>query len=123
MNGFHATALAAFVSFVIGSQSFAAEANPARGQRLFGACAACHSLRSDQNMTGPSLAGIWDRKAGAVESFQRYSPALKSAKIVWNDKTLADWITDPQQVVLVNQMTLPALKDASQRADLLALRK
>ena len=36
-----------------------------RGQRSFVACAACHSLQPDRNMTGPSLAG-WDRKAGTL---------------------------------------------------------
>jgi cytochrome c len=29
----------------VNAQSFAAEGNAARGQRVFGACAACHSLR------------------------------------------------------------------------------
>jgi cytochrome c len=77
----------------------------------------------DQNMTGPSLAGVWDRKAGTLESFRRYSPALTSAKIVWNDKTLDEWIADPQHVVPGNQMTFSGIKDARQRADLLAFLK
>lgn len=123
MNSFHATALAVLTSLVIASQSFAADGNPARGQRVFGACAACHSLRPDQSMTGPSLAGVWDRKAGTLESFSRYSPALKSANIVWNDKTLDEWITDPQHIVPGNQMTFPGIKDARQRTDLLAFLK
>jgi cytochrome c len=105
------------------SPTLAAEGNSARGQRVFNACAACHSLQADQNMTGPSLAGLWDRKAGSVASFSRYSPALKSANIVWNDKTLDDWITDPQRLVPGNQMTFPGVKDARQRADLLAFLK
>jgi cytochrome c len=74
-------------------------------------------------MTGPSLAGVWDRKAGTLESFSRYSPALQSANIVWNDKTLDQWITDPQHVVPGNQMTFPGIRDATQRADLLAFLK
>lgn len=123
MNGFHATALAVLASIVIASQSFAAEGNPARGQRVFGACAACHSLRPNQNMTGPSLAGVWKRKAGSLESFSRYSPALKSASIVWDDKTLDEWINDPQHVAPGNQMTFAGIKDAGQRADLLAFLK
>lgn len=123
MNGFHATALAVLASIVIASQSFAAEGNPARGQRVFGACAACHSLRPNQNMTGPSLAGVWKRKAGSLESFSRYSPALKSASIVWDDKTLDEWINDPQHVMPGNQMTFAGIKDAGQRADLLAFLK
>ncbi|HKO69986.1 MAG TPA: cytochrome c family protein [Bradyrhizobium sp.] len=123
MYAIHATALAILACLVITSQSSAAEGNPARGQRVFGACAACHSLQPDQNMTGPSLAGLWDRKAGTLESFSRYSSALKSANVVWNEKTLDDWITDPQQVVPGNQMTFPGVKDAKQRADLLAFLK
>jgi cytochrome c len=105
------------------SPTLAAEGNSTRGQRVFNACAACHSLQPDQNMTGPSLAGLWNRKAGSVASFSRYSPALKSANIVWNDKTLDDWITDPQHLVPGNQMTFPGVKDARQRADLLAFLK
>lgn len=120
MNGYHATALAVLTSCVITSQSYAAEGNSARGQRVFGACAACHSLQPDQNMAGPSLANLWNRKAGTLASFSRYSPALKSARIEWNDKTLDEWITDPEHVVPGSQMTFAGIKDAKQRADLLA---
>ncbi len=120
MNGAHVTALAVLASFVIASQSFAADGNLARGQNVFGACAACHSLQPDKNMTGPSLADVWNRKAGSLASFSRYSDALKSANIVWNDKTLDEWINDPQHVVPGNQMTFAGVKDARQRADLLA---
>jgi cytochrome c len=74
-------------------------------------------------MTGPSLAALWNRKAGSVASFSRYSPALKAANIVWNDKTLDDWITDPQHLVPGNEMTFAGIKDAGQRADLLAFLK
>jgi cytochrome c len=73
--------------------------NAPRGQRVFGACAACHSLQPDKNMTGPSLANLWNRKAGGLPSFSRYSPALKSPDIVWNDQTLDEWIKDPQHLV------------------------
>jgi cytochrome c len=123
MNNTHATAFAVLASIVIASQGLAAEDDMARGQRVFSACAACHSLQAGQNMTGPSLADLWNRKAGGVESFSRYSPALKSASIVWNDKTLDEWINDPQHVVPGNQMTFAGIKDAQQRADLLAFLK
>jgi len=58
-----------------------------------------------------------------VASFTRYSPALKSANIVWNDKTLDEWIEDPQHLIAGNQMTFAGIKDARQRADLLAFLK
>jgi cytochrome c len=123
MNDFHATAAAVFISLATASQAFAGDGNPARGQRVFGACAACHSLEPDRNMTGPSLADLWNRKAGSLQSFTRYSDALKSANIVWDDKTLDEWIKDPQHIVPGNTMTFQGIKDARPRADLLAFLK
>ena len=105
------------------SPSLAADGNAVRGQRVFGACAACHSLEPDRNMTGPSLADLWNRKAGTLPSFTRYSSALKSSGVVWNDKTLDEWITDPQHLVAGNVMTFAGIKNAQQRADLLAFLK
>lgn len=107
----------------LGAETLAADGNAERGQRVFGACAVCHSLQPDQNMTGPSLSEVWDRKAGSAASFSRYSSALKSANIEWNDKALDEWIKDPQDLVPGNEMTFPGIKDAQQRADLLAFLK
>jgi cytochrome c len=117
--------LPAAIAFVLAldAQNFAADGNAARGQRVFGACAACHSLQPEQNMTGPSLAGLWGRKAGTLPSFDRYSPVLKSANLIWNAKTLDEWIEDPQHLVPDNQMTFAGVKDGRQRADLLAFLK
>jgi cytochrome c len=95
----------------------------ARGERMYRACAPCHTLEPDRNMTGPSLAGIWNRTAGSLPSFPRYSPALKSSGIVWTDDTLDEWIKDPQHFIPDNTMTFPGMKDARQRADLLAFLK
>jgi cytochrome c len=105
------------------AQTLAANGNAAQGQHVFGACAACHSLQPDQNMTGPSLAHLWNRKAGSLASFSRYSSAMKSANVQWNDKTLDEWIADPQRVIPGNEMTFAGIKDAKQRADLIAFLK
>lgn len=123
MSGSNVTAFAGLALLVIASQSYGAEGNPARGQQVFRVCAACHSLQPGRNMTGPSLAGLWNRKSGSLPSFSRYSSALKSANIIWNDKTLDDWIEDPQHVVPGNQMIFRGIKNAQQRADLLAFLK
>jgi cytochrome c len=74
-------------------------------------------------MTGPSLAELWNRKAGALPSFTRYSPALTASAVIWNDKTLDEWIKDPQHFIPGNTMTFPGVKDGRQRADLLAFLK
>jgi cytochrome c len=97
--------------------------NAARGERVYRACVACHSLEPNRNMTGPSLAEIWNRTAGSLPSFPRYSPALKSAGIIWTDDTLDEWIKDPQHFIPGNTMTFPGMKDTRQRADLLAFLK
>jgi cytochrome c len=94
-----------------------------RGAALFRACAPCHSLKPDQNMTGPSLAGVWDRKAGSLASFDRYSPALKSSDIVWDDKSLDAWLKSPQSLVPHNSMMFQGISDEQQRADLIAFLK
>jgi cytochrome c len=103
--------------------AWAAEGSAANGQRLFGACAACHSLEPNRDMTGPGLAEIWNRKAGGLKSFPRYSPALELSGVVWGDKTLDEWLRDPQQLIPGNTMTFPGIKNAQQRADLLAFLK
>jgi cytochrome c len=97
--------------------------NAARGERMYRACVACHSLEPNRNMTGPSLAEIWNRKAGSLASFPRYSDALKSSGIIWTDDTLDEWIKDPQHFIPGNTMTFPGMKDAHQRADLLTFLK
>src|SRR5260370_11222194 len=71
-------------------------------------------------MTGPSLSGLWGRKAGSLPSFERYSDALKSTGIIWDDRSLDGWLTDPDRMVPDNEMPFNGIKSASDRADLLA---
>ena len=123
MKGLYVLAVAMLVTISFGVFVAFSEGNSARGQRVFGTCATCHSLQPDQNMTGPSLADLWGRRAGSLPSFRRYSPALESANVVWNDKTLDEWVEDPQHLVPGNQMTFAGIKDARQRADLLVFLK
>ena len=95
----------------------------ARGQQNFRACAPCHSLEPDRNMTGPSLANVWGRKAGSLPSFERYSEALKASGIIWDDRSLDGWLTDPDRMVPDNEMPFNGIKDTRVRADLLAFLK
>jgi cytochrome c len=114
----------ALLACVIGfSPLHAEQGNVDRGQRDFGVCAPCHSLEPDRNMTGPSLADLWGRKAGSLPSFERYSDALKSSGIIWDDRSLDGWLTDPQHMVPDNDMPFEGIKDARARADLLAFLK
>jgi cytochrome c len=95
-------------------------ASAERGAQDFRACAACHSLKPDQNMTGPSLAGIWNRTAGTLASFVRYSAALKASGVKWDAKTLDQWLGNPAKFIPGNHMTFQGIDDANVRADLIA---
>jgi cytochrome c len=117
-----------FVVAILGAVSpnapvFAQSQTDQRGQRAFGICAACHSLEPNRNMTGPSLANLWNRQAGSLQSFDRYSDALKSSRVIWDDKSLDEWLKNPQRFIPGNHMTFAGMTDAPARADLLAFLK
>jgi len=49
---------------------------------------------------GPTLAGVYGRKAGAIEDF-KYSKAFldNSDGVVWDGETLDQWLSGTQQVI------------------------
>lgn len=97
--------------------------DPARGAALFRQCAACHAIEPGLHLTGPSLARIWNHRAGTVGGFGRYSAALKHAGITWDAATLDRWLARPQALVPETTMTFQGVADASQRTDLIAYLK
>ncbi len=115
--------IAGLFFFLPASPNMAAEGDIAGGQRAFSACAACHSLEPDRNMTGPSLAGVVNRKAGSLPSFSRYSEAMKRSGLVWNDETLNRYLENPAQFIPDNHMTFSGIPDEKVRADIIAFLK
>jgi cytochrome c len=96
-----------------------ADGDAARGEVKFQDCAACHKLEAGANNVGPSLHGVFTRKAGELADF-RYSPAIKRSGITWTPETLDKFIADPQAVVPGNRMPYAGIADAGDRADLIA---
>jgi cytochrome c len=96
-----------------------ADGNAARGEARFQDCAACHRLEAGVNNVGPSLHGIFTRKAGEIADF-RYSPAIRRSGITWTPETLDKFISDPQAMVPANRMPYAGMASASDRADLIA---
>ena len=90
------------------------------GAQVFQTCAACHTLEPGAHRTGPSLAGVFGRKAGTAEGFHRYSDALRSADLVWREDTLDRFLADPQAFLPGNRMTFPGIADAQGCADVIA---
>jgi cytochrome c len=103
--------------------SAAEEGDASAGGRAFRACGACHSVELNRNMTGPSLAGVANRKAGSLESFPRYSDAMKQSGIVWNEQSLDRYLENPEQFIPGNHMTFAGIPDGKTRADIIAFLK
>ena len=72
--------------------------NAAHGAQVFESCAPCHA----------TAAGF------------RYSKAMKSANIVWNEKWLDAYLAAPQEAVPGNVMPFSGIEDVRERKDLIA---
>ena len=116
MRGTAGLCVAALAIVAAGSAS---AADAGRGEKLFVECASCHSIEKGVDGVGPSLFGLFQRKAGEVADF-RYSPALKRSAITWTAQTLDRYIADPQKSVPGNRMPYSGMPDADARADLIA---
>lgn len=88
----------------------------------FAQCKACHSVEPGQNMVGPSLAGVYNRKAGTEAGFA-YSEPLKKSGITWNDTALDTWLTNPAKDVPGTRMTFAGYADPAQRKQVIAYLK
>jgi cytochrome c len=114
----HACAGVAVVVALAGAAVQArAGGDAAAGQRLYEQrCTACHS--PDANRIGPMHRGVFGRKAGSVPGFE-YSAAVKGSGLVWNERTLDAWLTDPQRLV-PGQAMFFSVAEAKDRADIIA---
>jgi cytochrome c len=91
--------------------------DPRKGEEIYSRCLACHALEYDR--VGPHHCGLLGRRAGAVPGFP-YSEAMRRSKLVWNAKTLDRFLADPAKAVPGTNMTYAGVKDARERADLIA---
>ena len=110
--------------FLVAGSASAQSGNEARGERLFNQqCKACHTLDKDGARTvGPNLHGLVGRKAGSTEGFSS-SDAMKASGIVWDDKTLVEYLKDPKGRVPGTKMVYAGLKQEAQQADMIAFLK
>lgn len=85
-------------------------------------CSSCHAIEPGKNGIGPSLAGVFGRKAASAPGFN-YSDALKKTDITWNDATLDKWLQAPMKMVPGTRMVFGGITDAGQRKQLVAYLK
>ncbi|MGI9391446.1 MAG: c-type cytochrome [Boseongicola sp.] len=110
----------------------AAEGNAEVGEKLFKGfldCSACHSLEAKGTKVGPTLAGIFGRKAGSVEGYKMYSEAMVNSGVVWNEETLGAFLKDPMKFIPESKMeyqpggNVPRVRSDQHLADLIAYLK
>ena len=70
-------------------------------------------------MIGPNLHGVFGRKAGTKPGY-KYSEALAAAGFTWTAANMDTWIADPRKDVPGTKMTFLGVRDAKNRADLVA---
>jgi cytochrome c2 len=112
------TALALFLTAALAGPAMAA-GDAKEGEKVFAKCRACHSLDAGKNGVGPSLAGVIGRKAGTLQGFN-YSKAMTEKGIVWDQKAIASYVSDPRGFIPGNKMVFPGIKKDSEIENLLA---
>jgi len=81
--------------------------------RAFKKCVACHAVgEAAKNKRGPHLNDLFGRPAGSIEGF-RYSKAMTQRGgegLVWNDETLAAYLSNPREYVSGTKMSFVGLR-------------
>lgn len=97
-----------------------AGASAEKGARVFGRCAACHSVQEGgPHGIGPNLYGIVGVKVAGRADFG-YSDALASYGGTWDFDLLDAYIENPAETIPNNRMPFAGISRANQRADLIA---
>ncbi|MEO7128921.1 MAG: cytochrome c family protein [Rhodoferax sp.] len=111
--------LASLLAFGVAAAVQAAP-DAVHGEQVYVRCLACHALAYDR--VGPHHCGLFGRLAGSVPGFA-YSPAMTKSRIVWNEKTLDQFLKSPMKMVPGTAMTYDGVPDPKDRADLIAYLK
>ena len=114
------SAFVLFVVLALAASPALAGPDAAKGKKVFAKCKACHALAEGKNKIGPSLYGVFGRKAGTAPGFKRYSKAIKKSGVVWNAETLDKFLAKPRDFIKGNRMPFPGLKKKADRDNIIA---
>ncbi len=96
-----------------------AAADPAKGEKVFTKCKACHKLEKGVNATGPSLYGVVGRKVDSVPGYS-YSGKLEAVADVWTPENLNKFLENPKKFAPGTKMGFAGLKKETDRANVVA---
>lgn len=95
--------------------------DPQRGRQVFQPCRTCHYPEAGfGNYNGPSLTGIFGRRAGTREGFMGYSRVLRESGFIWTPELLDAWLASPGEFLADSNMIFVGIPDPQARADLIA---
>lgn len=100
--------------------AYFAQADIAKGEKVFKKCAACHKVEDGANGTGPYLYGVVDRPIDTAVGYTTYSGALLALGDKWTPEALFHFLEDPRKTAPGTKMGFAGLKKAQDRADLIA---
>ena len=113
----------ALAALTVAAPAFADQAAIERGAKVYRKCKSCHRIGDGAaNSAGPHLNGIFGRKAGSLEGF-RYSKdivRMGNDGLVWDREKLDIYLENPKALVSKTRMNFRGLKDAGDRADVIA---
>lgn len=117
-----ASAFAGLVAVSLSASAFA-DGDAEKGQRVYtGKCKVCHELKAGAKKIGPSFHGLFGRKAGTVADF-KYSDAMAKSGIVWDEKTVAEYMKKPKDFIPGNKMVFDGLPKEEDRENLIKFLK
>ena len=93
------------------------------GEKVFKKCKACHVVTSEKNKTGPHLVNLFGREAGSLDSFKKYSKAMKASGIIWDEDTLAAYLEAPKKYGKGTRMAFAGLRKPADRDNVIAYLK
>ncbi len=116
---------AALASAMVFAVPAHAEGDAAAGAKVYNQCKACHDIEKGVNRVGPTMKGVFGRKAAAIADY-KYSEAMiaKGAEgVVWDDANLTAYLTSPKTFVPKGKMAFAGLKKPDDLANVIAYLK
>ncbi len=109
--------------FTFGSPSAALAQDVAKGKTVFNQCRACHKVgEKARNSVGPTLNGLFGRKAGQVKGYN-YSRANRNSGLTWDEATFRKYIKNPRKIMPGTKMAYGGLRQDKRITDLIAYLK